>query len=106
MKSNKNNNIYIYKEFFYIPLVQKQIIMNNLNNIETISGGQGNVGNALIVLNNLINICEKIKCINIISPMGLDSTIEKPILYKDFNIHEMRLGILKNGIISNIPTYI
>ena len=36
--------------------------------------------------------------------MGLDSTIEKPILYKDFN--EMRLGILKNGIISNIPTYI
>ena len=59
--------------------------MNNLNNIETISGGQGNVGNTLIVLNKLINICEKIKCINIISPMGLDSTIEKPILYKDFN---------------------
>ena len=59
--------------------------MNNLNNIETISGGQGNVGNTLIVLNKLINICEKIKCINIISPMGLDSTIEKSILYKDFN---------------------
>ena len=61
--------------------------MNNLNNIETISGGQGNVGNALIMLNNLINICEKIKCINIISPMGLDSINKKPILYNDFNMN-------------------
>jgi hypothetical protein len=61
--------------------------MNNLNNIETISGEQGNVGNALIMLNNLINICEKIKCINIISPMGLDNIIKKPILYKDFNLN-------------------
>ena len=60
--------------------------MNNLNNIETISGGQGNVGNALIMLNNLINICEKIKCKNIISPLGLDNIIKKPIFYKDFNI--------------------
>ena len=57
--------------------------MNNLNNIETISVGQGN---ALIMLNHLINICEKIKCINIKSPMGLDNIIKKPILYKDFNI--------------------
>ena len=61
--------------------------MNNLNNIETISGRQWNVGNALIILNNLINICEKIKCINIISPMGLDNIIKKPILYKDFNLN-------------------
>ena len=43
--------------------------MNNLNNIEIISGEQGNVGKAL----------------NIISPMGLDNIIKKPILYKDFN---------------------
>ena len=71
IQSNKNNNINIYDEFFYIPEVQKQIIMNNLNNIETISGGQGNVGNALIMLNNLINICEKIEY----------------ILYKDFNMN-------------------
>lgn len=48
MQSNKNNSINIYNEFFYIPEVQKWIIMNNLNNIETISGEQGNIENALI----------------------------------------------------------
>ena len=47
------------------------MIMNNLNNIETISGEQGNVGKAL----------------NIISPMGLDSINKKPILYNDFNMN-------------------
>ena len=124
-------------EFFYIPEVQKQIINNNLTNIETISGGSGNIGNALIMLNNLINICEKIKCKNIICPIGLDSIIKKPIVNKDINMtifpdfyrdiikidlklsiqtlyynkyvrknNDMRLGILKDEIISNIPKYI
>ena len=68
MQSYKKNNINIYNEFFYIPEVQKWIIMNN---IETISGEQGNVGKAL----------------NIISPMGLDSINKKPILYNDFNMN-------------------
>ena len=135
--SNKNNNINFNYEFFYIPEVQKQIINNNLTNIETISGGSGNIGNALIMLNHLINICEKIKCKNIICPIGLDSIIKKPIVNKDINItifpdfyrdkikidlklsietlyynkyarknNDMRLGILKDEIISNIPKYI
>ena len=81
---NKNNNFNY--EFFYIPEVQKQIIDDNITNIETISGGAGNIGNALIMLNHLINICEKIKCKNIICPIGLDSIIKKPILNKDINI--------------------
>ena len=51
---------------------KKQIIRNNITNIETIYGGNGNIGNTLIMLNNLINICEKIKCINIICPKGLE----------------------------------
>ena len=132
-----NNNINFNYEFFYIPEVQKQIINNNLTNIETISGGSGNIGNALIMVNHLINICEKIKCKNIICPIGLDSIIKKPIVNKDINItifpdfyrdkikidlklsiqtlyynkyvrknNDMRLGILKDEIISNIPKYI
>ena len=78
-----NNNINFNYEFFYIPEVQKQIINNNLTNIETISGGAGKIGNALIMLNHLINIYEKIKCKNIICPIGLYSIIKKPILNKD-----------------------
>ena len=132
-----NNNINFNYEFFYIPEVQKQIINNNLTNIETISGGAGNIGNALMILNNLINICEKIKCKNIICPIGLGSIIKKPIVNKDINMtifpdfyrdkikidlklsiqtlfynkyviknNDMKLGILKDEIISNIPTYI
>ena len=88
------------------------------------------------MLNNLINICEKIKCKNIICPTGLDSIIKKPILNKDINMtifpafyrdkinidlklsiqtlyynkyvrknNDMSLGILKDEILSNIPTY-
>ena len=138
INSIKNNNNFNFNyEFFYIPEVQKQIINNNLTNIETISGGSGNIGNALIMLNHLINICEKIKCKNIICPIGLDSIIKKPILNQDINMtifpdfyrdiikidlklsiqtlyynkyvrknNDMRLGILKDEIISNIPTYI
>ena len=80
------NNINNFDEFFLIPEVKKQIIRNNITYIETIYGGNGKIGNALIMLNNLINICEKIKCKNIICPKGLEKIIKKPIISKDFNI--------------------
>ena len=95
---------------------KKQIIRNNITNIETIYGGNENIGNALIMLNNLIK-----------------KIIKKPITTKDFSItiflnfykdkikidiklsiskikyhikhHEMRLSILKEEIMNNIPKY-
>ena len=79
-------NIDFSDEFFQIREVQEQIYKKNLTFIETISGGAGFVGNALIMLNGLINICEKIRCRNIITPEGLQSIIKKPIVYKDYNI--------------------
>ena len=38
------------------------------------------------MLNNLINICERIGCKNIIAPGGLEFLIKKPILYELYNI--------------------
>jgi len=38
------------------------------------------------MINNLINICEKIKCKNIIAPYGLQNVIKNPIIDKDYNI--------------------
>ena len=74
-------------EFFQIKTVNEQIKKKNLTYIETLSGGFGNVGNALIMLNNWINICEKIRCKNIIAPGGgLKGVIKKPIFYKEYNI--------------------
>ena len=37
-------------------------------------------------MNYLINICERIKCKNIIIPYGLRTIIKKPIYYQKFNI--------------------
>ena len=91
-KRAKNNislvlsKIDLSDEFYDIKSVNEQIKNKNLTNIETISGGYGNVGNALIMLNNLINICEKIRCKNIIAPGGLQSIIKNPIFYKEYNI--------------------
>ena len=91
-KRAKNNislvvsKIDLSDEFFDIKSVKEQIKNKNLTYIETLSGGYGNVGNALIMLNNLINICEKIRCKNIIAPGGLQSIIKKPIFYKEYNI--------------------
>lgn len=79
-------NIINDDEFLHLSEVRKQIKNRHLNHIETISGGSGNVGNALIILNNLINVCEKIGCKNIISPGGLHNIIKRPIIYRDFNI--------------------
>ena len=73
-------------EFIQIKEVQEQIYKKNLTSIETITGGAGNIGNALIMINNLINICEKIQCKNIIAPYGLQNVIKNPIIDKDYNI--------------------
>lgn len=80
-------NINLNDEFFQLPEVQEQMYIKNLTSIETIAGGTGNIGNTLIMLNNLINICENIKCRNIIIPGGyLEKIIKNPIFYKDYNI--------------------
>ena len=81
-KSNIDDN----DEFFQIKEVKTQIKQKNLTNIETITGGYGHIGNALMMLNNLINICINIKCKNIISPGGLNVIIKKPIFLDNFNI--------------------
>ena len=73
-------------EFFRIKTVKEQINKKNLTFIQTLSGGYGHCGNALIMLNNLINICENIKCQNIITPGGLERIIKNPIFYKEYNI--------------------
>ena len=80
------SNINLSDEFFQIPEVQEQIYNNKLTFIKTLSGGKGMLGNALIILNNLINICIKIKCQNVIIPEGLKTIIKKPIFYKDYYI--------------------
>lgn len=87
-KGKKKTNIDTKYEFFQIKEVNEQIYKKNLTYIETLSGGQGNVGNALIILNKFINICEQIRCKNIIAPMGLvmNHIIKKPIFYKEYNI--------------------
>lgn len=86
-------------EFLQIKEIRQQIIKKNLTYIETISGGIGNIGNALIMLNNLINICENIHCKNIIAPFGLSSLIKNPIFYRAYNIN-----ILPNSYSSKIKS--
>lgn len=122
-------------EFFQIKEVNAQINQKKLTYVETLSGGNGRVGNCLIILNNLINICEKIRCKNIIVPMGLKNVIKKPIFYKNYNITifppeyinrmkvdinlkfrsifsfhsnepcKHRLRVIRDEVFSNIPKY-
>ena len=82
----KKSNIDYTDEFFKLKEVQFQIKKKNLTYVDTISGGSGNVGNALMMLNNLLNICINIKCINVISPGGLQNIIKRPVYFKEFNI--------------------
>ena len=86
--NTKSTNINLNDEFFKISEVIEQIVDKNLTYIETICGRKRlNTGNALIILNNLINICEKIRCHNIICPPGgLEYIIKNPIFYKQYNI--------------------
>ena len=105
-------------------------------NIECLYSGGGNMGNALLILNNLINICENIKCKYILAPRGLDDIIKNIIFHKEYNItilpysyksrlnkslclrafnifkfrytnilHKIRMNLLRNEIISNLPRY-
>ena len=135
--NQKKSNIDLSDEFFSLKSVKEKINNTNLTFIQTLSGGYGHVGNALLMLNNLINICEKILCQNIISPGGLQTIIKKPIFYKEYNItifpnsykykipidiiltkrevfwfhykkkpNLMRLKIIREEVINNIPKYI
>ena len=73
-----------------------------MHKVETITGGYGNIGNALMMLNNLLNICINIKCKNIIAPGCLHTIIKRPIFNKEFKItvypntfkHKPRLDII------------
>ena len=81
-------NIDLTDEFFRLEEVKKKLSNYNLTYIETITGYGGNIGNALIILNNLINICINIKCRNIIAPSGkLSTLIKKPIFNKEYNFY-------------------
>jgi len=93
IKNEEANNIPIIKsninstnEFFQIPEVREQLYNNKLAYVKTLSGGHGNIGNALICLNKLLSICVNIRCQNIIVPRGLKRIIKKPIFYKEKNI--------------------
>lgn len=133
---NNKTNIDWNDEFFMSKEIREKIEQNNITFIETLSGGHGHIGNALFMLNNLINICEKIRCKNIISPGGLESIIKNPIFYREYNItifppsyrdkikidisvskhfifwfsynkkpHEMRLKIIRDEVLHNVPKY-
>lgn len=132
--SNLISNINYQDDFFKLPIVKKQIYDNNLTHIETLYSVSCNVGNALIMLNKLINICEKISCRNIVLG-GLGNIIKNPIFYKKNNItifpysyknkitidisldwhnlkhfsykknHYMRLSIIRDEVLKNIPIY-
>ena len=84
--NKKNSNIDYTDEFFNLKEVKMQIKAKKISKVETITGGYGHIGNALIMLNNLLNICINIKCKNIISPGGLHTIIKRPILNKEYNI--------------------
>ena len=88
-KTNENNqviksNINLSDEFFQISEVKEQIYNNNITFVKTLAGGKGMLGNALTILDNLINVCIRIKCQNIIVPGGLKDIIKNPIFYKDY----------------------
>ena len=86
----KKTNIEYDDNFFQLREVKQQIKKKNLTYIETIANENeniGNMGNALIILNNLINICENIRCKIVIAPgKSLDKIIKNPIFYKEKNI--------------------
>ena len=82
-----HTNINFEDEFFRINEVKQQIEAKHLINIDTITcDGKINIGNSLIQLNNLINICVSIHCKNIISPKGLENIIKNPIVNQKYNI--------------------
>ena len=83
---NQISNINYKDKFFNLNEVRRQIKSKNLTYINTILPGNAKIGNSLIVLNNLIIICERIKCRNIIAPKRLQIIIKKPIYIKEKNL--------------------
>ena len=79
-------NIDFNDEFYQLKDVKKQMKERNISYIKNLFCERLKTGNALIVLNNLINICENIGCKNIIIPLGLDAIIKRTIFYKEKNI--------------------
>ena len=84
---NQNTNLDYNNEFFKIKEVKDQIKNKKLKYINTIFGGKAKIGNALILLDKLIEICRRIKCKNIICPRGLERIIKDPIYDKSNNIN-------------------
>jgi len=82
---NQISNINYKDKFFNLNEVRQQIKSKNLTYINTILPGNAKIGNSLIVLNNLIILCERIKCRNIIAPKRLQIIIKKPIYIKGKN---------------------
>ena len=95
--NEKNKNV-LNDEFLYLDSIKSQIEKKNLTSFETIYGGNGNMGNALFIMNNLINICENIKCKNIIIPETLGDIIKNKIKI-NFSKHK------KNEITILPPSY-
>ena len=83
----QKTNIDYNNEFFKIREVKEQIEKKKLKYINTIFGGKAKIGNALILLDKLIEICRRIKCANIICPRGLEKIIKNPIYDKSNNIN-------------------
>ena len=95
--NEKNKNV-LNDEFLYLDSIKSQIEKKNLTSFETIYGGNGNMGNALFIMNNLINICENIKCKNVIIPETLGDIIKNKIKI-NFSKHK------KNEITILPPSY-
>lgn len=80
-------NIDFNDEFFRMTEIKQQIQRKNIKYVDTLAGPALNVGNSLIILNNMINICIYIKCKNIIIPnCTLGKIIKNPIYNKEYNI--------------------
>ena len=95
--NEKNENV-LGDEFLCLDSIKSQIEKKNLTSFETIYGGNGNMGNALFIMNNLINICENIKCKNVIIPETLGDIIKNKIKI-NFSKHK------KNEITILPPSY-
>ena len=79
-------NFDLNDEFFQMSEIKTIIYNNNITHIETLYSSNQKVGNSLLIMNSLINICEKIRCKYIITPEGLKTIIKNPIYYKKYNI--------------------
>ena len=95
--NEKNKNVF-KDEFLNLDSIKSQIEEKNLTSFETLYGGNGKMGNALFIMNNLINICENIKCKNVIIPETLGDIIKNKIKI-NFSKHK------KNEITILPPSY-